>query len=67
MTDIYRILKINDRKWVIQKLVRYHSLRDRINWLFGKEPFAGWLAVGRPQVSYDKAHELMERMADAHQ
>ena len=65
--NIYRINKINDKKWVVQKLIRHHSIVDRISWLFGKEPFTGWLPVGRPQSSYDRAHELMERIADAHQ
>ena len=64
MTDIYRIIKINDRKWVIQKLIRYHSAADRIKWLFGIEPFTGWIPVGRPQISYDQANGLLGRICN---
>lgn len=66
MTDIYRIIKINDRKWVVQRLVVNHSIVDRIKWVFGESPLVGWLPVGRPQISYDQANGLLERMADAH-
>lgn len=61
--NIYRVNKINNNRWQVQRLERAKTFKDRLKWLLKLEdPFEGWLQVGRAQRSYEQAHELMEKM-----
>lgn len=62
--NIYRVNKINNNRWQVQRLERDKTFKARLKWLLKLEdPFEGWLPVGRAQRSYEQAHELMERMS----
>ena len=61
--NIYRVNKINNNRWQVQRLERDKTFRARLKWiLWLEDPFEGWLPVGRAQRSYEQAHELMEKM-----